>query len=314
MTLNGKKIVVTGGAGFLGSYVIKELIRKGASPSHITIPRSKEYDLREKEICMIITKHADILIHLAGNVGGIGKNRSHPADLFYDNILMGAHLIHSAQVNKVKKVILIGTICAYPKFTPVPFQEDNLWLGYPEETNAPYGLAKKMLLVGADAYRAQYGLKSIYLLLVNLYGPGDNFDPQSSHVIPALIRKIYEAKKHKQKQIVVWGDGTPTREFIYAEDAARAIVTATETYTNSHPVNIGSGKEISIKDLVQLISDIIGYKGKIRWDSSKPNGQPRRLLDTSRANKEFGFVATTDFLNGLKKTIHWYEKAYGKNI
>lgn len=314
MTLKGKKIVVTGGAGFLGSYVVKELIRKGAFPDNITIPRSKEYDLREKEVCMSVTKHADILIHLAGNVGGIGKNRSHPADLFYDNILMGAHLIQSAQVNKVKKIVLIGTICAYPKFTPVPFREEDLWLGYPEETNAPYGLAKKMLLVAAASYRQQYGLNSIYLLLVNLYGPGDNFDPQSSHVIPALIRKIYYAKVHKKKYVVVWGDGSPTREFLYVQEAARGIVLATEHYSKSDPVNLGSGKEISIKNLTLLIAEIIGYKGVIRWDTTKPNGQPRRLLNTTRAQKEFGFLAKTDFVHGLKKTIRWYETTYGKTI
>ncbi len=313
MKLTNKRILVTGGGGFLGTHVIRTLVDKGIKKEHIISFRSKECDLREKENCLKATKGVDVVIHLAGNVGGIGKNNRQPADLFYDNIIMGAHLIDAAMRNKVHKLVIIGTICAYPKFTPVPFREKDLWSGYPEETNAPYGLAKKMLLVGAQAYRAQYGLSSIYLLPVNLYGPGDNFDAKSSHVVPALIKKIYEAKRKNQKRVVVWGDGTPTREFIYVEDAARGIVLATEKYTKPDPVNLGSGKEISIKDLVRLIADLIGYKGTIRWDTSKPNGQPRRLLDTSRAQKEFGFVATTNFMDGLKKTISWYEKTYRKN-
>ena len=314
MKLTNKRILVTGGGGFLGLHVVNHLLKKGVKKEQILIPRSKQFDLRIKENCLKITKNIDIVIHLAGNVGGIGKNNRQPADLFYDNVIMGAHMIDSSMKNKVQKLVLIGTICAYPKYTPTPFKETDLWSGYPEETNAPYGLAKKMLLVGAQAYRSQYGLRSIYLLPVNLYGPGDNFDEKSSHVIPALIKKIYLAKQKNKKEVVVWGDGTPTREFLYVEDAARAIVLATEKYNKYDPVNLGSGKDISIKQLVNLIAHTIGYKGDIHWDKSKPNGQPRRLLDTSRAKEEFGFIATTDFVTGLKRTIHWYEKTYGKNI
>lgn len=305
-------IIVTGGGGFLGQHVVEELRHTGLRQRNISVPRSRNIDLRKKEDCLTLTRDADIVIHLAGNVGGIGKNQKQPADLFYDNILMGVHLIDAAMRNHVKKLVLIGTICAYPKFTPVPFREKNLWLGYPEETNAPYGLAKKMLLVGADAYRSQYGLKSIYLLLVNLYGPGDNFDLQSSHVIPSLIIKFYNAKKRTLPSVTVWGDGSPTREFLYVEDAARAIVLATKLYEKPDPVNIGSGKEISIKDLATLIAALTGYQGSIRWDESKPNGQPRRLLDTSRAKKAFGFVAKTKFIDGLTKTIRWYEQTQNK--
>lgn len=312
MELSGKNIVVTGGGGFLGQHFVKELRHAGVGQRNIFVPRSKDIDLRKKESCLKVTTGVDIVIHLAGNVGGIGKNQNQPADLFYDNILMGAHLIDAAMRNRVKKLVLIGTICAYPKFTPVPFREENLWLGYPEETNAPYGLAKKMLLVGADAYRSQYGLKSIYLLLVNLYGPGDNFNPQSSHVIPSLIVKFYNAKKRTLPSITVWGDGSPTREFLYVEDAARAIVLAAKLYDKPDPVNIGSGKEISIKDLAILIARLTKYQGSIQWDASKPNGQPRRLLDTSRAKKAFGFVAKTKFIDGLTKTIQWYEQTQNK--
>lgn len=313
MTLKDKKILVTGGAGFLGTYVIAELIKSGASKKNIIIPRSKYVDLRLKDNCLRVTKHIDLVIHLAGNVGGIGKNSELPGELFYDNITMGVHLIDACRVNKVKKLVIIGTICAYPKFTPVPFKEDDLWIGYPEETNAPYGLAKKILLVGAQAYRKQYGLNSIYLLLVNLYGPGDNFDPQSSHVIPALIRKMYDAKRTNKKSVTLWGDGSPTREFLFVEDAARGIVSAALRYDKPDPVNLGAGSEISIKDLVGVIAKLIGYTGDVIWDTTKPNGQPRRLLSTSRGKREFGFEAKTNFVSGLNKTIHWYEQTLLKN-
>lgn len=306
MKLKDQKILVTGGAGFLGSYVVKELIKEGVEAKNIIIPRSKEFDLRKERVCLKLTKGVDIVIHLAGNVGGIGKNCKLPATLFYDNLSMGVHLIHAAFVSKVKKIVIIGTICAYPKYTPVPFSEDNLWMGYPEETNAPYGLAKKMLLVQSQAYRQQYGLNSIYLLQVNLYGPGDNFNPESSHVIPAIINKIAKAKNKNEKYIEVWGDGTPTREFLYVEDAAHGIVLATKKYEKPDPVNLGRGQEISIKNLVTLIARLMRYDGKIVWDTSKPNGQPRRLLNVSKAEKEFGFVAITSFQTGLKETIDWY--------
>jgi GDP-L-fucose synthase len=247
-----------------------------------------------------------VIIHLAAHVGGIGANRAHPAEFFYDNLMMGVQLMHQAYEWGVEKFVAIGTVCAYPKFTPLPFKEDNLWLGYPEETNAPYGLAKKMLLVQSQAYRDQYGFNSIFLLPVNLYGPGDNFNPKSSHVIPALIRKCIEARENGLDHIVVWGDGSPTREFIYVDDAARAIALATERFNKSIPVNIGSGFEISIKDLVEKIVDMTGFEGELVWDTSKPNGQPRRALDVSRAREEFGFTAKTNFDEGLRKTIDWY--------
>lgn len=308
MELTNQKILVTGGGGFLGKNVVKELIRNGVSEKNIIIPRSKDFDLRKEKVCLFLTKNIDVVIHLAGNVGGIGKNNRLPATLLYDNILMGIHLIHAATKSKIKKVVLIGTICAYPKYAPVPFREENLWEGYPEETNAPYGLAKKMLLVAAHSYRQEHGLNSIYLLPVNLYGPGDNFDEESSHVIPALIKKIYDAKKSGKKYIEVWGDGTPTREFLYVEDAARAIVLATKKYEKKDPVNIGSGIEISIYNLVTLIACLMKFKGQIIWDTTKPNGQPRRLLDTSRAKKEFNFQAKVPFELGLARTINWYYK------
>lgn len=306
MDLRNKKILVTGGAGFLGSYVIEKLIKEGVDRRNILVPRSKEYDLRKEDVCKKIVKGKDIIIHLAGNVGGIGKNQKIPATLLYDNLLMGIHLIHEATKTNVKKIVIIGTICSYPKYAPIPFKEEDLWMGYPEETNAPYGLAKKLLLVATQSYKKQYGLNGIYLLLVNLYGPGDNFDLEASHVIPALIRKIDEAKTNNKKYIEVWGDGTPTREFIYVEDAARAIVLATKEYNNPEPVNIGSGEEISIKDLVNLIAKYMNFKGEIIWDTTKPNGQPRRQLDVSRAFKEFKFRAKTPFNVGLRRTIQWY--------
>jgi GDP-L-fucose synthase len=306
--LVGKKILLTGGSGFLGNHVYLQLIKLGVSRDDIFVPRSKEFDLRKKSICRQLTKPADLVIHLAGNVGGIGKNRDLPGTLFYDNLLMGVELIEAARLNKVNKFVCIGTICAYPKITPIPFKEEALWDGYPEETNAPYGLAKKMLLVQLQSYRQQFGFNGIYLLPVNLYGPGDNFDPDSSHVIPALIKKISEAEKAKKPAIDVWGDGSPTREFLYVDDAALGILKATAFYDKEHPVNLGSGFEISIKKLANLIASLLGYSGQIVWDVTKPNGQPRRKLDVSRAEKEFGFRAKTDFEQGIKKTINWYLK------
>ena len=314
MDLTNKKIVVTGGAGFLGSYLVKKLKEKGCN--HIFIPRAKDYDLRREEAVQKLFRdaHPDIIIHLAAVVGGIGANKQRPGQFFYDNIKMGIELIEQSRLHKVEKFVGIGTICAYPKYTPVPFKEEDLWNGYPEETNAPYGLAKKMMLVQLQAYRQQYGFNGIYLLPVNLYGPRDNFEPASSHVIPALIRKCYEAIKDNKDEITVWGTGKATREFLYVEDCAEAIVLATERYEKPEPVNIGSGFEISIKDLVKLISDLMGFKGKIIWDKTKPDGQPRRRLDTSRAEKEFGFKATTDFKEGLRKTIDWFKKQQSKLI
>ncbi len=309
ISLPESTILLTGGAGFLGSYVCKELLAQGATPSRIVIPRSSKHDLRNRNVCRELTKNTDIVIHLAGNVGGIGKNHRFPGTLFYDNAIMGIELMEAARVNGIKKFVCLGTICAYPKFTPVPFTEDNLWLGYPEETNAPYGLAKKMLLAQAQAYRQQHGLNAIYLLPVNLYGPGDNFDPETSHVIPALIRKIIEAKQNNQKSITVWGDGTPTREFLYVKDAARGIVLATRLYDKSDPVNLGSGNEISIRDLAVLLAKMLEFKGRILFDKKKPNGQPRRLLDVTRARKEFQFQALTPFEEGIQETIRWYVNA-----
>ena len=301
-----KKILVTGGAGFLGKKVVEELIYHGAEQSNIFIPRSSEYDLRNKEICELLVRDVDIIIHLAAKVGGIGYNRDHPAELFYDNAIMGIQLMEAARLAGVKKFVAVGTVCAYPKFTPVPFREEDLWSGYPEETNAPYGLAKKMMLVQSQAYRAQYGFNAIFLLPVNLYGPGDNFDPESSHVIPALIKKFVEAKEKGETEVIVWGTGSASREFLFVKDAANAIVLASEKYNCDEPINIGAAKEISIKNLVEIISEITGFKGKIIWDTEKPDGQPRRCLNTSRAKKEFGFEAATSFEAGLKETIEWY--------
>jgi len=300
-----KTVVITGGGGFLGSHLVSLL--KPLAPKKIIIPRSKDYDLRNLADCAKVVKGADIVIHLAANVGGIGYNQEFPGTLFYDNLLMGVHLMEEARRAKVKKFVGIGTICAYPKLTPVPFKEENLWDGYPEETNAPYGLAKKMLLVQSQAYRAQYKFNSIYLLPVNLYGPGDNFDPKSSHVIPALIKRFVDATRKKQEEVVIWGTGKPTREFLYVEDAARAILLAAEKYNSGEPVNIGSSFEISIKDLAQTIKKVTGYQGKVVFDKTKPDGQPRRKLDVSRAKKEFGFESEVNFEQGLKKTVEWYE-------
>jgi len=303
-----KTILVTGAHGFLGKHLIKELQEHGAK--HLIYPSSKEVDFRKLSDVKKAVKGVDGVIHLAAMVGGIGYNRDHPAEMFYNNLMMGVQLMHEAWRAGVEKFVALGTICCYPKFTPVPFQEKNLWDGYPEETNAPYGLAKKMLLVQSESYRAQYDFNSIFLLPVNLYGPGDNFNPESSHVIPALIRRMEEAKEKKLNEVVVWGTGNATREFLYVQDAARAIRLATECYDKSDPVNIGAGFEISIRNLVEKIKKITGYKGKIVWDKTKPDGQPRRMLDTSSANKEFRFVAKTDFGIGLQKTIQGYEQQY----
>lgn len=308
---NKQKILLTGGAGFLGSYVIKELIKAGAKEANITIPRFEKFDLRERNNCETLTKGVNLVIHLAGNVGGIGKNQRLPGTLFYDNAIMGIELMEAARKNEVKKFVCLGTICAYPKYTPVPFNENDLWTGYPEETNAPYGLAKKMLLVQAQAYRQQFGFNAIYLLPVNMYGPGDNFNPDSSHVIPATIKKICDAKNNGSPFVEMWGDGTPTREFLYAEDAARGIVLAAEKYNKAEPVNLGSGHEISIKDLTLLVAKMLNYRGGIHWDTSQPNGQPRRLLDVSRAKTEFNFIAQTQFTEGLQQTINYYLKING---
>jgi GDP-L-fucose synthase len=306
MELKNKKILITGGAGFLGSFVVKKLLKLGVPKENIVIPRSKDSDLRKWGNCLEATKNQNVVVHLAAKVGGIGFNREKPGEMFYDNIMMGAQLMEAARQTGVEKFVAVGTVCAYPKFTPVPFKEDKLWDGYPEETNAPYGLAKKMLLVQAQAYRQQYGFNTIYLLPVNLYGPGDNFDPKFSHVIPALIRKVAGAKKEGKNFIEVWGTGKATREFLYVEDAAEGIILATKKYDKPEPVNIGSGKEISIKNLIKLICRFMNFKGEIRWDTTKPDGQPRRRLDVNRAKKEFGFLAKTDFETGLKKTIKWY--------
>jgi len=302
------RFVVTGGAGFLGSRVVRKLEERGAAS--IFVPRSAQYDLREHEAVLRLLRDTEptVIVHMAAVVGGIGANRERPAEFFYSNLLMGTHLLHEAWRAGVQKFVTIGTVCAYPKFTPVPFREEDLWIGYPEETNAPYGLAKKMLLVQSEAYRQQYGFNAIYLLPTNLYGPGDNFDPKSSHVIPALIRKFVEAKGRGDQQVVAWGTGAATREFLYVDDAAEGIALATELYDKPDPVNIGSGDEISIRDLTHLIAEMIGYTGEIVWDSTKPDGQPRRGLDTGRAAREFGFKATTTFREGLAYTIAAYQR------
>jgi GDP-L-fucose synthase len=329
---NDKRVIVTGGAGFLGSFLIEKLIQRGAAD--ILIPHIENYDITDRDsikrlldeamlspehrpghlipdgftpVALPAFKPADLVIlHLAAHVGGIGANSEHPAEFFYDNLMMGVQLMHQAWQRGVGKFVAIGTVCAYPKFTPVPFKEDDIWNGYPEETNAPYGLAKKMLLVQAQAYRQQYGFNAIFLLPVNLYGPRDNFNLTSSHVIPALIRKCLEAQERGAKEIVVWGDGSPTREFIYVEDAAEGILLASERYNGSNPVNLGSGYEISIKNLAEMVANLSGFEGKLIWDTSKPNGQPRRGLDVTRAEKLFGFRARMNFEEGLRRTIDWY--------
>ncbi|MDJ0592211.1 MAG: GDP-L-fucose synthase [Pleurocapsa sp. MO_226.B13] len=308
LDLQNKRILVTGGNGFLGRQVVDQLCQAGASLDKISTPRSRELDLCKWENCQTAVQNQEIVIHLAAHVGGIGLNREKPAELFYDNLMMGAQLIHAAYQEGVEKFVCVGTICAYPKFTPVPFKEDDLWNGYPEETNAPYGIAKKALLVQLEAYRQQYGLNGIYLLPVNLYGPEDNFDPRSSHVIPALIRKVHEAQQRGDKELLAWGDGSPTREFLYSTDAARGIVIATQKYNESAPVNLGTNQEIAIKDLVETICELMEFEGEIVWQTDKPNGQPRRCLDTQRAKEKFGFVAQTEFRQGLKNTIDWYRQ------
>jgi len=302
-----KRVLITGGAGFLGSFVVEKLRQRGCKD--IFVPRRKDYDLVEMEAVKRIHKDTqpNMVIHLAARVGGIGANQANPGKFFYDNLMMGAQLMEVGRQAGVEKFVTISTICAYPKFTPVPFKEEDLWNGYPEETNAPYGLAKKMLLVQSQAYRQQYGFNSIVLFPVNLYGPRDNFDLQTSHVIPALIRKCLEAKRRDASNIEVWGDGSPTREFLYVEDAAEGICLAAERYDSSEPVNLGSGMEISIKDLVHTIKRMTGFTGEIIWDTTKPNGQPRRSLDTSRAEKHFEFRAKTSFEEGLRRTIEWYK-------
>jgi GDP-L-fucose synthase len=301
-----KKVCVTGGAGFLGSFVTEKLRQRGAK--EIFVPRVENYDLVKPDDIkrMLDDSQPDLIIHLAALAGGIGANRARPADFFYINLMMGVQLMHQAYQREVGKFVAIGTICAYPKFTPLPFKEENLWEGYPEETNAPYGLAKKMLLVQAQAYRDQYDYNAIYLLPVNLYGPRDNFDLKTSHVIPALIRKCIEAQDRGDDQVILWGDGSPTREFLYVEDAAEGILLASERYNGREPVNLGSGNEISIKDLAEKIAAMTGFQGELVWDTSKPNGQPRRALDVSRAEKYFGFRAQTPFEEGLRRTIEWY--------
>jgi GDP-L-fucose synthase len=316
--LNGfwenKKILLTGGGGFLGSQIVANLINKrGVSKSQIIIPRSKNSDLRIWDNCKDAIDDADLVIHLAARVGGIGFNQKYPGTLFFDNIMMGVQLMEAARLAKVKKFVQVGTVCAYPKFTPVPFKEEDLWNGYPEETNAPYGIAKKALLVMAQAYRQQYSMDIIYLLPVNLYGPGDNFDLESSHVIPAFVRKFIDGVRNGDEQVNIWGTGKASREFLYVEDAAEGIIAATEKYDQAEPVNLGSGREVTIKDLVDIVAQLTGFKGRIVWDSSRPDGQPRRCLDTSRAKKYFGFEAKTDLITGLKMTIEWYENQSKKN-
>jgi len=310
----GKRVVVTGGAGFLGSFVTEKLAQRGVTD--IFIPRIENYNLTDRDDIKQMLNDALkggfepanlVVIHLAANVGGIGANREHPAEFFYDNLMMGVELMHQSWQRGVGKFTAIGTVCAYPKFTPVPFKEDDLWIGYPEETNAPYGLAKKMMLVQSEAYRQQYGFNSIFVLPVNLYGPRDNFNLQTSHVIPALIRKAIEAGERGDKELVVWGDGSPTREFLYVEDAAEGILTATEQYNSSDPVNLGSGYEISIKDLAEMIVRQTGFQGKLVWDTEKPNGQPRRGLDVTRAKERFGWSAQVSFEEGMRRTIEWFK-------
>jgi GDP-L-fucose synthase len=305
-----KRITITGGKGFLGRHLVRKL--KERDYEHLYIADSSKYDLVKLEDIrrMYVDSKPDIVIHLAAKVGGIGFNLDYPATLFYENLIMGIQLLHEGHLRDIEKFVAIGTICAYPKYTPVPFKEENLWNGYPEETNAPYGLAKKMMLVQSQAYRSQYSFNSIFLLPVNLYGPGDNFNPRFSHVIPAIIKKCIDATMNNEKEIMVWGTGKATREFLYVEDAAEAIILAMERYNKSEPVNIGAGFEISIKELINLIVELTGFNGRIIWDTSKPDGQPRRILDTSMAEKEFGFKAKKDLREGLRQTIEWYEDSF----
>lgn len=309
-----KKTLVTGGAGFLGSSIVEKLINeKGVKPENIRVPRSSELDLRKWENCEKAVEGIDIVIHLAAKVGGIGFNQKNPATLFYDNAVMGVQMMEAARQQRVQKFVALGTVCSYPKYTPVPFKEEDLWNGYPEETNAPYGIAKKIMLVQAKAYGIQYGFDAIYLLPVNLYGPRDNFDPESSHVIPALIKKMVDAKFAGEHEVIVWGTGKVSREFLYVEDAAEGVILAAEKYNKSDPVNLGAGREITIKELVNTIAELTNYHGAIIWDKCKPDGQPRRCLDTQKAKAEFGFEAKTDFSQGLTKTINWYLENVAKN-
>lgn len=309
VNLKNKKILITGSNGFLGGYLVNNLLKKREIPKdNLFLPTIKELDLKKWEDCQKAVQDQDIVIHLAAKVGGIGLNKEKPGELFYDNIIMGVQLMEAARKSGIKKFVAIGTVCCYPKFTPAPFKEKDLWKGYPEETNAPYGLAKKMLLVQSQAYRQQYGFNSIFLLPLNLYGPGDNFNPESSHVIASLIRKVSEAQEKNKDYIEVWGTGKATRGFLYVEDAAEGIISATENYDKSEPVNLGSELEISIEDLTKLISKLMDFKGNIHWDKSKPDGQPRRKLDISLAKREFGFEAKMEFIKGLQKTINWYKK------
>lgn len=305
-----KRIIITGGSGFLGTRLIGQLESLGVSPSNLRVATSRQTDLRRMDNCLEVTKNVDLVIHLAAKVGGIGFNKAYPAMLFYDNAVMGIQLLEAARVNDVAKVVVVGTVCAYPKYSPIPFKEENLWDGYPEETNAPYGLAKKMLLVQCQAYRSQYGSNFIYLIPVNLYGPGDNFDPLSSHVIPALIRRMVDAKRANKPSIALWGSGNASREFLYVDDAAQGIIKAAEKYNESDPVNLGTGEEITIKALAGAISKLTGYRGSITWDLSKPDGQPRRSLDVSKAKKYFGFKAKTPLTKGLEETIKWFVHNY----
>lgn len=321
MDLTQARVLVTGGSGFLGSAVVNTL--RGRGCRNVIVPRSKNYDLRDQQRILRLCQDAkpEVVIHLAAVVGGIGANGANPGAFFYDNAVMGIQMMEYARRFGVEKFVALGTVCAYPKFAPIPFKEEDLWNGYPEETNAPYGLAKKMMLVQAQAYRTQYDFNVIYLLPVNLYGPGDNFDLQTSHVIPALIRKCVEAKENNDREIVLWGDGSPTREFLYVEDAAEAIVLATERYNGSEPINLGTGEEISIRDLAQVVAAEVGFYGAVRWDATKPNGQPRRCLDVSRAEREFGFRAQYGLRAGIAKTVAWFmanrqnsrEGAVGRN-
>lgn len=309
------RVLVTGGSGFLGSHVMEELAKRGLSTGQVIAPRSSEYDLVHSDSVdrLLHDSRPDVVLHLAAVVGGIGANRARPGEFFYKNLMMGAQLMEGARRSGVQKFVTVGTVCSYPKHSPVPFKEDDLWNGYPEETNAPYGIAKKALLVQGQAYRRQYGFQSIHLLVVNLYGPRDDFDPEASHVIPALIRKCLEARDQGRDQIMVWGDGSPTREFLYVKDAARGVVLATERYSDPEPVNLGSGNEISIRQLVAKVAEVTGFRGEIVWDTSRPNGQPRRCLDTSRARQRFGFEATTSFDDGLQQTVQWYEAHRGSH-